>query len=194
MGADPGYSGVGSCTGPPTETRGSAMTPVMQCLLAAFATSFTRTVRPGCQTTSSRVRRQGVHVLGAVRGHAVLPGGAFELAARSLPGAGWMRIAAEASGHRHRAEEIDPGLCQRQSPLGTLPVDIHSVAGQVSGRDSDAQLPQVSFQEQADEPGWQHHASYRPPCSTGPSTASGRAPSSYICCWTTTAICPRSRS
>ena len=27
-----------------------------------------------------------------------------------------MRIAAEALGHRHRAEEIDPGLCQRPSP------------------------------------------------------------------------------
>jgi len=29
-----------------------------------------------------------------------------------------MRIAAEASGHQHGAEEIDPGLCQRQSPFG----------------------------------------------------------------------------
>src|ERR1039457_7057027 len=88
----------------------------MQCVFAAFATFSTRTVRTGCQATSSRVQCQRVNLLGTVRGHAVLPGGAFELAARGLPGAGWMRIAAEASGHQHRPEEINHRLCQRQSP------------------------------------------------------------------------------
>src|ERR1039457_5830510 len=80
----------------------------MQCVFAAFATFSTRTVCTGRQATSSRVQRQRVHLLGTVRGHAVSPGGAFELAARGLPGAGWMRIATEASGHQHRTEEIDP--------------------------------------------------------------------------------------
>ena len=41
------------------------------------------------------------------------------------------------------APKKDPGLCQRQSPLGTLRVDFHAVARQVSGRDGDAQPPQV---------------------------------------------------
>ena len=81
----------------------------MRCLLAAFATISTRTVRTGCQATSSRVQCQGVHLLGTVHGYAVLPGGAFELTTRSLSGAGRMRIAAGASGHQQRAEEIDLG-------------------------------------------------------------------------------------
>jgi len=82
-------------------------------------------------------------------------GDAFELATRSLPGAGRLRIAVETSGLQHRAEEIDLGLRQRQSTLGTQRVDIHAVAGKVPGRDGDAQSPQVSFQEQADEPGFE---------------------------------------
>src|ERR1019366_580644 len=66
----------------------------MQCLLAAFATFSTRAVRKCCQTTSSRVQRQGVHLLGTVCGHAVLPGGAFEFAARSLPSSPWQKSGA----------------------------------------------------------------------------------------------------
>src|ERR1035441_6144927 len=103
----------------------------MQCVFAAFATFSTRAFRTGCQATSSRVQRQGVHLLGTVRGYAVLPGGAYELAARSLPWAGRMRIAVEASGHQHRAEEINLGLRQRPSPLGTLRIGFHAVAGKV---------------------------------------------------------------
>src|SRR6202034_734531 len=129
----------------------------MQCLLAAFATFSTWTVRKCCQTTSSRVQRQGVHQLGTVCGHAVLPGSAYEFAARSLPGVGRLRIASEASGHQLCAEEIDPGLCQRQPPVGTLRVYLYAIVGQMPGRDGGAQPSQVSFQEQADEPGRQHH-------------------------------------
>src|ERR1039458_7276181 len=80
----------------------------MQCVLAAFATFSTRTVRTGCQATSSRVQRrgphgqvfvrgverQGVHLLGKVCGHAVLPGSAYEFAARSLPSSPWQKSGA----------------------------------------------------------------------------------------------------
>src|SRR6266700_266106 len=129
----------------------------MQCLLAAFATFSTRTVRRCCQTTSRRVQRKGVHLLGAVCGHAVLPGGTFELAAGSLPGVGRLRIAAEASWHQFGAEEVDPGLCQRQPSVGTVRVYLHAVVGEMPDRDGDAQSPQVPFQKQTDEPGRQHH-------------------------------------
>ena len=129
----------------------------MQRVFAAFATVFARAIRPGSQAAPSRAQRQGVHLLGAVRSHAVLPGGAFELAARSLHGAGRLRIPAEASGPQRHAEEIDLGLCQRQSPVGTLPDGFHAAAGKMSGGGGGARPSQVPLQEQADEPGRQHH-------------------------------------
>ena len=86
-------------------------------------------------------------LLGTVCGHAVLPGSAYEFAARILPGVGWLQIASEASGYQNRAEEIDPGFCQRQPPVGMLLVYLQAIVVQMPDRDGSAQSSQVSFQE-----------------------------------------------
>jgi len=71
---------------------------------------------PGCQATSGEFVPRASPA-GSSSWPCCLPDGAFELAARSLHGTGRLRIAAQASGHQHRTEEIDPGVRQRPSSV-----------------------------------------------------------------------------
>jgi hypothetical protein len=79
---------MGSVQGPLTEKEKTSHESSMQRIFADITTIFPWGIRAGGEKTQGGAARQGVHLLGPVRGHAVLPGGADEIAAGSLHGVG----------------------------------------------------------------------------------------------------------
>jgi hypothetical protein len=107
---------------------------------------------------------RGFHVLGAVRGHAVLSGREMRIAVRNFRGAGRIGRTIEAFGIAGRAGSFHPGVCQRAPALAAVPDGVSTTAGEVSARGGPCarqEETQVPFQEQAVEFGCYRHCPVR---------------------------------
>ena len=134
-----------------------------------------------------RAPRARVHVLGAVRRHAVLPARPRPFAAGDLRGSAQQRGQAQAPRH-HRAEPLDAGLCQRPSPVAALPGRVRGACCSAASR-----WPRAggSSGSSTSSSVWTRRSSTcARPCSTGRSSDARRARSSSIACWITTGISP----
>src|SRR5206468_12575810 len=104
-----------------------------------------RRVSEGRDGAEGRAPCARVHLLGPVRGDAVLPAGPGTLVARDLRRAGQLRGQVGPPGHRGAASR-DPGVRERAPPLGAVPRCVSGAAGTVS---SGRRGPSVPLQEQA---------------------------------------------
>ena len=82
----------------------------MQHFLAGVEAVFARGFREGGQGAQGRAARAGLHQLGPVHGHAVLPVGTRAFVARDLRRPGMLRGAVEASGGAGGTQEVYVGL------------------------------------------------------------------------------------
>ena len=84
----------------------------MQHFLAGVEVVFARGVREGGQAAQGRTARAGIHELGPVHRHVVLPGGQGAFPARDLWGTCMLRRLLEALGSAGGAQEVNLGLRQ----------------------------------------------------------------------------------
>ena len=95
---------------------------------------------------------------GAVCGDAVLSVWTGGFVAGDLRGIGQLRREAEASGNTGGAEEIDAGVREPASALGTIRDDIRAGAGEMPVDGSVVGIQEkVPVQKQAGEPGREHN-------------------------------------
>src|SRR5712691_1294841 len=93
-----------------TVSEGSTYEQSMQHFFASVEAFFARGFRKGGQGAQGRAARAGLHQLGPVYGHAVLPVGTRAFVTRDLRRSGVLRGAVETSRRAGGAQEVHAGL------------------------------------------------------------------------------------
>jgi len=127
---------------PKEATRGA----ILQHLQPAAQALPTHRISSAGQGPPGRAPCPGLHLLGPVRGDAVLPARPSALAAGNLRRVGQLRGQADPSGD-HGTGPGHTGLRQRASPVAALSGGVRGTAGALRG--GRARPPAVPFQEQA---------------------------------------------
>src|SRR6516162_2298966 len=128
----------------------------MQHILADFASFFSTRILIRGAPAQSRAPCPGLHLLGTVRGHAVLSVGTRPVASRNLRRAGCFGREVKTLRITGSASAFDPTPCQLTPALAAVPNRIRATAAEVqTGRGSAAgeEEEEIPLQEQTPQPG-----------------------------------------